>query len=221
MLKTAAKRGFFARLANFWYYYKWYTVVALVVAVTVAVSVTQCVRAPKYDYTLLLASSEVQFSNAQITALEQQLSAYAADLNGDGTANVRLLDCTYSSAFSTREVVNGQRQKLQSQLMNNSGALLIITDDASFNWLNSITEGGFMENLNLPLNNGRAVDLNLNGLYTAAQKQCDSSLQWPKALKLSRRIVKNTLIERDEKMAENLKNNNDFLNRFLSNTKAS
>ena len=105
--------------------------------------------------------------------------------------------------------------------MNNSGALLIITDDASFNWLNSITEGGFMENLNLPLNNGRAVDLNLNGLYTAAQKQCDSSLLWPKALKLSRRIVKNTLIERDEKMAENLKNNNDFLNRFLSNTKAS
>lgn len=215
MENSTAKRSLAARVANFWYYYKWHTLVALVVAVTVAVSVTQCATAPGYDYTLLLASSEVQFSNAQIAALEQQLSAYATDLNGDGKANVRLLDCSYNSVLSTRDVVNGKKQKLQSQIMNNSGALLFITDVDCFNWLCSITEGGLMENLNLPEDGGRSVDLDLNGLYEKARQQCDSSLQWPKRLKLSRRIVKNTLIERDEKIAESLKNNDEFLNRFL------
>lgn len=216
MAKQKENRSFRSRLSNFWYYYKWHSVVALVIATTVAFATVQCVTAEKYDYTLLLACSEAQFSNAQTTALAQQLALYGEDLNQDGKINVQLLDCTYSAQYSSRETVNAQRQKLQSQIMSNAEALLILTDNDSFEWLDSLHEGGFMETLQLPLKNGRAMDLDQNGLYTKAMEQCSSELIWPKQLYLSRRIVKDTLIERDEDIAVFTENCDAFLNRLLN-----
>lgn len=209
-------RSLRSRLSNFWYYYKWHSVVAIVLAATVAFATVQCATAEEYDYSLLLACSEAQFSNVQTAALEQQLARYGEDLNQDGKVNVRLLDCTYSAQYSARDVVNAQRQKLQSQIMNNAEALLILTDSDCFEWLDSLHEGGFMETLQLPLENGRAMDLDQNGLYTQAKQQCSSELIWPKQLFLSRRIVKDTLIERDKDIATFTENCDTFLNRLLN-----
>ena len=214
-------RSFRSRLSNFWYYYKWYTIVITVLVVTVAFSTVQCATAEKFDYTLLLACSDAGYSNAQIIALQQELSVYAEDLNGDGKANVRLLDCTYNPATAPRDLVLAQRQKLQTQLMNNSEALLILTDDSCFHWLNSITDGGFMADIGLPLDNGRSFDLDTHNLFTRAKQQCSSNLTWSKNLKISRRIVKDTLIERDKKIQNHLDHCNAFLNRVTEDKKLS
>lgn len=211
------RRTFKMWLENFWYYYKWHTIVALVVVLAITVSLAQCVTRRQYDYSVIFACGEAKFSNAQLEALQEQLNPFAEDLNGDGVANVQLIECTYDTATSSLQTVQTARQKMQSILMNDNRALLIISDDTCFNWINSIREGGFMQNLSLPEQNGRALNLNCNKLYDSAKATCAADYKWPNRLLISRRIVTDTLIAKDKETETNRKNADAFIERVQNN----
>lgn len=191
-------KGFRAWCENYWYHYKWHTIVSLVLIIAVAVCTVQCSTRPKYDYQLVLAVGSAEMAPSQINALTEQIAALGTDQNGDGVVKVNLVDCTYNETKSSYSVVTAKRQKLQSIFMNQSDTLIFICDKACYDWLDTIREGGFMEDLGLSEEDGRYFSLTDTKLYKAAKAETYEKLTWPEDLRISRRKVSGMLIEKNK-----------------------
>lgn len=188
--------------ANFWYHYKFHTITVIVAVVALAVILAQCTTRTKYDYTVMLATSSVEWSTLQIKALEKELVVCAEDVNGDGEVNVLLVDCTFNEQDSGYQMIMAKKQKLQSMVMNEQNALILISDLASYEWINTAINNGFSENTNLPHGDGHYYDMTNSSLLVSAKKSVDSGFLWPEELVVSRRRVKGTLFENKKGMEE-------------------
>ena len=182
-------------LENFWYYYKYHTIVSIVVAFALVVSVTQCASRVDYDYQFVLATSSAEMVPTQIEGLKNELLKYVEDENGDGEININIIDCSFSEKDSARQIIEGKRQKIQSIAMKEENILIFLMDKACFDWLESVFKNGFAEDLALSNENGKYFPLSDTAFYENAKKDFDSGYKWPKELLLTRRIVKGTLIE--------------------------
>lgn len=76
-------KGFKAKWQNYWYHYKWPTLIVLFVAVALTVLITQMVNKEHPDYHLIIASTKDVPVPAS-DALAADLQKYGRDLNGDG-----------------------------------------------------------------------------------------------------------------------------------------
>lgn len=193
-------KTFKAWCANFWYHYKFHTITVIVAVVALAVILAQCATRTKYDYTVMLATSSVEWTTMQIKALEKELAACAEDFNGDGEVNVLLADCTFNEQESGYQMIMAKKQKLQSMVMNEPNALILISDPASYDWINKAVNNGFSENTNLPHGDGYYYNMSDSRLLVDAKKSVDSGFVWPDELIISRRRVKGTLFENKEGM---------------------
>lgn len=208
-------KGFREWWENYWYHYKWHTIVAFVLILAVAISTVQCSSRPKYDYQLVLAVGTVEMAPAQVEALEEQIAAVGTDQNGDGLVKVNLIDCTYSSTKSSYAIVTAKRQKLQSIFMNQSDTLLFICDKACYDWLDSIREGGFMEDLGLSKEDGRYFSLTDTKLYKEAKSKNHKELTWPADLRISRRKVSGMLIEKEKNIEKYMEKADTLLSAII------
>lgn len=74
------------RLGNFWYHYKWHSLVALFLAVVMVFCVAQCSSREDNDVYILYAGPWLSYNDgAQREAVTQAFSAVMQDYNGDGT----------------------------------------------------------------------------------------------------------------------------------------
>lgn len=84
------------RIENFWYHYKWHTVVALFLIAVIIICSVQCGTKEKYDiYISYAGSREVKMTAAdgdksEYEELLTSLRAVAPDENGDGRTSVSL-----------------------------------------------------------------------------------------------------------------------------------
>lgn len=209
-------KGFKAKMENYWYYHKFSTIVVFVLVFALAVSITQCSTKTEYDYQLVLAVGSVEMAPSQIEALTKQVESLGEDQNGDGKVEVNLIDCTYNEVKSSYSVVMAKRQKIQSIMVNEQEILLFICDKACFEWLSSVREEGFMEDLNLSEEDGRYFSLSETKLYEEAKAETNELLEWPKDMRISRRIVKGTLIEKDEEIVEYIEKADNLLSNIIA-----
>ena len=87
-----------AKLDNFWYHYKWHTIIALFVVIVITVCAVQCAGNTDYDIQVLYAgnhhfartASDGGFSDYLETV--SSFSDLADDYNEDGEVNVSFLD---------------------------------------------------------------------------------------------------------------------------------
>ena len=90
--------GFTARLENFWYHYKWHTIVAIFVLIVVTVCTVQCATNTKYDVQVLYAGDHVfgrtssDGSYPEHVKMSTTLADFADDYDGNGETNVTFLD---------------------------------------------------------------------------------------------------------------------------------
>lgn len=217
--RYAKPKGIKKWIEHFWYYYKFYAIVAVVLAVSVATGIAQCASKPKYDYRLVISTASAQLSTAQINALQNKLLQYADDYNKDGSINVRLINCTYNEGKSDYNIVMAQKQKLQSILMNENDVLLFITDQKSYEWINSIRKDGFMEDLSLSKEDPRRFELTNSQFYASAKQDAPKEWVWPEKLYISQRIVSGTLIENKPETKDELSKNQNFLNKLIEQNK--
>ncbi len=78
-------------LDNFWYHYKWHTIITLFVAVVVIVGVVQMVSRPKYDSMLVYAGS-YRMSEEEKAAFDKLLSDICPeDFDGNGEKNINFV----------------------------------------------------------------------------------------------------------------------------------
>ena len=89
-------RGLRGRLSNFWYYYKWHTLVAIFVLAVIIIGVTQCSTRVDFDgYVLYAGPHELERSSIggdtpAYNKLLSELKRLSYDRDGDGIVNIDL-----------------------------------------------------------------------------------------------------------------------------------
>lgn len=81
--KPEPPKGLKGKWANFWYHYKWVTLISLFAVVVLTVILVQMLTQEKEDYRLALVTEKV-VPTTVLEELEAELAAYGKDLNGDG-----------------------------------------------------------------------------------------------------------------------------------------
>ncbi len=179
-------------LENFWYHYKYHTIVGAVVVVALAVILGQCATRTHYDYTVMLATSTVELSTFQVNALQKELASCGTDCNGDGEVNIVLVDCTFNEKTSGYQTIMAKKQKLQSMIVNEPQAMLLISDKPCLDWLNGLGERGFLEKTNLPDGNGLYYDMTDTSFVKKAKAAVGDEFVWPQEWLISRRRITDT-----------------------------
>lgn len=90
---TQKDRPFFRFLDNFWYHYKWQTLIVLVLVIFLSVSVAQCAKKQSYDlYVLYAGPYEISgTAEGELSEREEMINAlatYAPDRDGNGQKSV-------------------------------------------------------------------------------------------------------------------------------------
>ncbi len=174
-------------LENFWYYHKWKLAAFIVVAIAVVMSVAQCSSLPDNDYTFVLFTYN-EYGEDQLAAMSDYLSDYGDDLNGDGKVTIGFNNCSYNKETTTAIVWRSKISRLQSTIISEDDQLIFITDDESFEFLNTLFEGTpTFVNVGLPDNAGRSYILP-DEFYTEEVK---GYLEPPENLRLSLRVTDN------------------------------
>lgn len=140
-----------AKLENFWYHYKWHTIISVFLVFVAVIGIWQYIDTPQYDYQIILYTSRSD-TTALATALNKELCALGDDINGDGEVNVQIYNMSYGNMDSNSNFRNSQAQALRGELMSDR-CFLIITDEDRFEQLE---QQGYFENSQLPDNNGKS-----------------------------------------------------------------
>ncbi len=216
-------KGFKAKIQNFWYHYKYHSIVFLLAVVTLAVSIAQCATKTNYDYKIIVATRSMTLSSIQLDAVQKELKQYGEDLNGDGEVNILLVDCTMDSNQSDFQTAYGKQQKLQVLLMGDPEAMLFLTDKSCLKWINSLNEKTqFIDNLGLPDNDGKGFCVGNTHIIQKpkAEVKAELNLRWPEDLSICCRKIDGTTFEKNEDADQSKREALEFIARIVkSNTK--
>ncbi len=91
--KAEGKPTFRSRLESFWYFYKWHTIIGVVLVAALAISIAQLFRNTAPDaYIMYVGPSTLYVKNKDEMSARAALDIY--DHNGDGKTHVSLLEIT-------------------------------------------------------------------------------------------------------------------------------
>ena len=216
-------KGFKAKIQNFWYHYKFHTLVFLVVFVTLFVSVAQCAAKTDYDYKIIVATRSMTLSTPQLEAITTELKQYGEDLNGNGSVDILLVDCTMDSNQSDYQTALGKQQRLQTLLMADAQTMLFLVDESCLKWINNLNkQTQFLDDLGLPNNEGKGFLVgNTHIIQTPkAEVNSEANLRWPVDLSICCRRIKGTTFEKQSGAIESRKEALEFIARVVNkNTK--
>ena len=204
-------------LENIWYHYKGYILAFLFAIVVLVISIAQCASKPQYDYKIVVAVKNSVIFDEQLDLIVDELSKYGEDINLDGEVKIGYINCTFDEKRNDPNYVITMRQKLQITAMGDASALLYITDEDTFNYIEKTVDvnNGFFVNTGLPLKNGKAYTLsNIEFFKDLAQYE-----NIPKELYISKRMVKGTIIEKDADIKKYETNATNLLNSILNDKK--
>lgn len=146
------------KIKNFWYYYKWYIFAFVVIFAALVFLVKQCNDKVKYDYIVVLNSTEY-VSDIQIAEIEEKLKNYAVDTNGDGEVNLFVMNCSRSDSAGADPSFNqAQHDKFQTQLLDGKARIFIMNDKA-FNSCNKPDYMLWTDHFALPDYDGKGIHL--------------------------------------------------------------
>lgn len=217
--KASRPKNFKEWLENFWYHYKYHTIVVAVAFVAISVSLVQCAMRTPYDYQVVLGVCSAEMAPEQIEGIEKEIAKYCKDQNGDGEVLVNLIDCTFNEQKSSYQTITAKRQKIQSILMNEQDILVYIMDKKCFSWLDSAREEGFMEPLGLSEENSKYFNLTDTNFYKNAKTGIVDGLIWPEEIVVSRRIVKGTFIEKNKGIEKSLEKADELVKKIIEANK--
>lgn len=185
-------KTFGEKLKNIWFHDKWFILGGLFLAIAISVMVAQCATREKYDLEVVVFSYNI-VGDANNDAIATYLEQYCDDIDGNGEVNIQIINCSYNSKSGDRQYQMTMTQKLTAIIAADANALLFITDDESYKYLNNISEGNeFFE--------GEPVALG-EDFY----KQCtldDVLSNLPEGLQISCRNIEGKTISKDKKIAE-------------------
>ncbi len=202
------------KLKNFWFYYKYHILAIVFLAFVLTIGISQCATKEKYDIEVVLFTYST-YTGGQIDALEEQLELYGEDTNGDGEVNVQVIDCSYNKD-ETADQQNAKRSKLTALIAADSNALLFITDEASFEYFDTLFEKDFFATLDLPDNDGKSALLS-ETFCKAVNDKSESGFLLPEGLRISRRVAdENTAVGRADNIGNIISASDSLIKRLIA-----
>ena len=127
------KRGFLAWLDNFWYHYKWHSLIALFLVFTVTVCTLQMCDKESYDVQILYAGSHAfsrQSENAdtpEYVKAKTSLSKFARDYDGNGEVNISFRDLFVPDSDKMSDLAESEYSRAYED-RTNLGTLMVSGD---------------------------------------------------------------------------------------------
>ncbi len=118
------------KLENYWYHYKWHTILGLFIAFTLVVGITQCSTVEPYDQNCVLYCNRVVHDNG-VLALEQELAKRIGDYDQNGKTQFEVTNVSYNSSQNTA-ISNSQKLL---QLASSSDYILYVVDTHGYEYL--------------------------------------------------------------------------------------
>ncbi len=168
---------------NYWYHFKLHTIIAVVLVVLIAISVSQCATREKFDLSIMYFTYK-PVMDAQLDAAEEYFEKYATDIDQNGEVNVGIINCSVSD--DNRDAGrNTMFSKVQAVLVAEPEVVLYMVDDKSIEYFKNAIE--------LELFTEEPVAMT-EDFY----KSMDEKLPLPEGLKLGLRVIDNTVFENNQ-----------------------
>ena len=127
------------KIANIWYYYKYYLLAALLAVIVLAVAVKGCAEKKDYDVNLLFIHGYSE-SFYQTDGIASALGSFAEDGNGDGITDVQIITINYGNTVQDSNNASAARSANLAAGKN----VLFLLDEQNYNELKA---GGFLAEL--------------------------------------------------------------------------
>lgn len=127
------------KLNNFWFQYKWHTIAVVALVVVLSVLISQCATRTKYDIEVVFFTY-TPVMDIQIDEVADYIAKHARDVNGDGEINIQVVNCSFNNSGTDNQYRYTMLTKLQALIAGDQNALLYITDDKSYKYLEGISE---------------------------------------------------------------------------------
>ncbi len=198
--KDAAPKTAVEKIKNHWYHDKWFIIISLVLCVLIIATVFQVVTKPKYDLEIVIfTSSPIHYTNSDLAA--EYLSQYCEDIDSNDEVKILAVNCSYNAKSKELEDRKNSITKLQATLASDANALLYITDEEGYEYIQGITEGGVFEDEPLPLD---------EEFYEYCEK--DTLFEMPRELTISCRKIGNMMISNNKHIDKYYEQSKNILN---------
>ncbi len=202
-----------SKVFNFWYYARFSIAFIVILAIILAIGVTQCANRTKYDMTIVLYMKQ-NITSTMVENLSTVAELYCEDLNGDGEKNVLIMDCAVTDEDKLSDIGMSKTTRLQANFSNQE-AIVYIVDKEGFLELSALDDGEFMvDSLELPEFDGRAFKLN-GSIFDDAFNTVDENFSDSFEYYITRRVVRGTQIEK-KKDVEKFSNQADEFIRVVT-----
>ena len=129
---------------NFWFYNTGKIVAVLIAAVLVGLYIYELVTKEKHDITLVYATSDYVLDD-QVTEIEEMLSQYVTDVDGNGEVSLYIDDLVINSTSAQADptMVQAQSTKLMAAFALNEDSIFIL-DQGIYDSLGDSIDGAFI-----------------------------------------------------------------------------
>lgn len=129
---------------NFWFYNTGKIVAVLIAVALVGLYIYELVTKEKHDITLVYATSDYVLDD-QVTEIEEMLSQYVTDVDGNGEVSLYIDDLVINntSAQADPAMVQAQSTKLMAAFALNEDSIFILDQGSMTPWADSI-DGAFI-----------------------------------------------------------------------------
>ncbi|MDO4608971.1 MAG: hypothetical protein Q4B40_07270 [Clostridia bacterium] len=186
----AAPLTFSEKISNIWYHDKLGIIVVGILIIAIALLVTQCATKTKYDATVVVFTYSMT-GDTNCKKMGEYLKPYCKDINDDGEVNINVVNCTIDGKNDKSEYAYTNRSKVQSLLATDANALLFITDEDSYKYLNTLS-------VNLSLFEGEPIKFKEDFYEFCIDES--GFYDTPTGLQISCRNIKGATIEKDKKI---------------------
>ena len=169
--------GFYEKLSNFWYHYKWHTIALIFAVFVITVCVAQCAGNTIYDIQVLYAGNHAfgrvseDGSFSEYSSAVSSLAELTKDYDENGEVNVSFLDLYLLTSEEIAEIEkNPDSNQLSYQLLQENVSLLKNNLDMSDYYVCFLSERLFIQYSEGESNLGRFAKI---AEYTAEGKEYD------------------------------------------------
>jgi len=194
------------KVQNFWFYYKWHTVIGLFIAVVLAFGLVQCCTKEQPDYTIMTVFDKYVPSEVTLE-IENYLEQFGEDINGDGEIIVHIYD---ASAGTDQDIQNANSTRLMAELQRGE-VMLFIVDDTYFSRLDNLNV--FEKQDLFKDKDGYALNLKDSQLTDRINSARDEFINHD--YYIAKRVLKGTDYENNEKFLNSEKKNLELLKKFI------
>lgn len=107
--------SFKEKIQNFWYHYKWTTIVVTFFAIAIGFLTYQAVTTEKYDTTIMICSNTF-FSDEDLNSVAENFGEYIGDVDKNGKVSVGVVQSSYNEALQNDGYI-GLDEAMKARIM--------------------------------------------------------------------------------------------------------